>query len=214
MKNSWQSLPDGTLYNVATQAHTTINAALPAYGCTAGQMTALSSGKTALDTSITAWESKRAALEAETQTKLAARQSTIDALISVANTIYANAGVTDAMLSAAGYAIHDTSKTKVIPQQVVTFNVTPDGSGNAFLKWGRNGNPQGVMFVIEQSPDGTAWTQVQTTTRAKTTINGLVIGVPQWFRVRATKSEISALPSDPISIWNPGGEGFQLSVAA
>lgn len=207
-------MPDSTLYNTANQAYTIINGALIAYGCNAAQMTALSNGKTALDASITAWETKRAALEAETQTKLAARQSTIDALISVANTIYANAGVTDAMLANAGYAIHDSSRSTVIPQPVITFNVTPDGSGNAFLKWGRNGNPQGVMFVIEQSPDGTAWTQVQTTTRAKATISGLVIGVPTWFRVRATKSDISALPSDPISIWNPNGEGFQLAVAA
>ena len=214
MMNSFQKLKDPQLYNVATQAHTVINGALPAYGCTAGQMTALNNGKTALSTSITAWETKKAALEAETQTKLASRQQTIDALISIAATIYNNAGVTDAMLANAGYAIHDTSKTPIIPQTVAGVTISADGSGNAFLKWARSGNPQGVIFVIEQSADGIEFTPVTMTTKAKQTINGLPVGTQVWFRIRATKNDQWAQASDSVQLWAPGGGQFQLQVAA
>lgn len=215
MKNDWQGLADNALYNVATQAYTIINANLIAYGCNAAQMTALTNGKTALSTSITSWETKRAALEAETQNKLAQRQATINALVSVANTIYANAAVTDTMLANAGYAIHDKIKTHIVPQTVGGLTVTADGSGNAFLKWARGGNTYGVIFVIEQSADGLSWSQVYTTTKVKATISGLTVGEAVWFRVRATKNNVAALPSDPVSLWNPnGGEQVQLQVAA
>lgn len=206
-------MSDLQLYTVANQAYTIINANLLAYGCSAGQMTGLNTGKTNLNASITAWETKRAALEAETQTKLAARQATIDALSNVGATIYNNSAVTDTMLANAGYAIYDTTKTPIQPQRVVSVTVSADGSGNAFLKWSRSGNLQGVIFVIEQSADGLEFTPVAMTTKARQTIEGLTVGTPVWFRIRATKNEAWAQSSDSVQLWAPG-DGVQLQVAA
>jgi hypothetical protein len=118
------------------------------------------------------------------------------------------------MIAAAGFAVHDTSGTAVVPNQPVDLLATPFSDGTVSLRWGRNGNPNGVSFLIEAREDGSSeWEFVASTTKARLTVNGFAPGEPRWFRVVATKNDLSSLPSNEAPIYPVGG-ATTLSVAA
>lgn len=213
MKNNFRDLQDGKLSTVAEQAHSVIGGDIAGYGVTPAQVAALDAGKTALTDAITDLANAKAAYEAALAARDAGRGATLDALSNIGATIYNNAAVSSAMLADAGYAIHAKGKSTILPRVITELMASPDGSGNANLRWSRNGNKPGVVFVLEQSPDGSAWHQVHTTTKAKATITGLAVGAAAWFRVRATKNEVWSLPSDPVAIWATSGDRLQLHAA-
>lgn len=213
MQNPWRRLSDLALSAAATQAHTVINGNILGYGVTPAQMTLLNTNKNALAAASTDLIAKKDAYEAALLTRDNSRVATIGSLANIGGTIYNNSTVTNVMLAAAGYAVYDSSGTTIIPVTPIDLLANPDAEGSVKLSWKRNGNPQGVVFVIEQSPDGEAWSQVFSTTKARVTLSGFTPGVEFWFRVRATKNDIVTLPSVPAGIWAPGGQQFQLQVA-
>ncbi len=99
-----------------------------------------------------------------------------------------------------------------VPQDLVA---KANAEGFVTLKWKRNGNPTGTVFIIEsQSAPGGAWTQVGAVTTAKFEWQaevGHFIG----FRVKATRTKQSSQFSTPVVLWADGGSGevFELKAA-
>ena len=90
----------------------------------------------------------------------------------------------------------------------------PNANGSVKLKWDRNGNAQTTMFVVETSADGAAWTFLKTTTRCSYLAEGFAPGAAAYFRVTATTSTASSLPSLPVGVYAPAPAAqVQLRVA-
>jgi hypothetical protein len=204
--NNFASRSDPALLQVANQAYTVINDDPIGYGVQAGQLTALNTARAALDSSIDGLTAARAALAAAIQARDAARLSTIEALGSIGATIYNAPGVTDEMLAAAGYAVHDTTRTPVMPTTVTNLVVVPNSNGTALLKWSRSGNPYGVQFAVQVRTAGGGWEWVSSPTRTRVTLSGVTPGVTRYFRVIAFKGGIYAIPSEPVVAYPSEGE--------
>lgn len=71
-----------------------------------------------------------------------------------------------------GLAIHDTSPTPIEPIQPTGLGAMPKWGSSVSLSWDRNGNSQGVNFIIEAMPQGGTWGQVGVTTKGSTNIYG------------------------------------------
>lgn len=183
------------------------------YGLAPGVAAALLSAVNALETSVEAAELSKADLASKVATKNSDLVALIEQIATIAKDLYNSSTVTDPMIAAAGLAIHDTEPTPIIPVQPLNLAATPSWDGSAALKWSRNGNPQGVTFLVEGSPDGTAWNVIHTTTRASVTLTGFTPGTSFKFRIRATKNDILTLPSNEAEIY-PTFSSAQLSIAA
>ncbi len=210
-QNNWQKRNDADLAQAAHQAYTTISANLLAYGASNTLATALDTAVTGFDGSITNATAARAASLAATQAKAADKATVVDALNAIGAVIYNNPTVSPEMLVAAGYAVHDTSGTKVVPQEPTGLLATPYANSTVELEWNRNGNPGSVTFLIETSTDNLNWTILLTTTKARLTVSGFTPGAQAWFRVSATANGIVSLPSNTAVIYPSGGQ--QLKVA-
>lgn len=212
-RNNFASRSDPALLQVANQAYTTINDDPIGYAVQSGQLTALDSGRTALQTSIDGVTTAKAALAAAVQAKNAARETTLNALGSIGATIYNAPGVTNEMLAAAGYAIHDSTRSPVLPVSVSNVVAVPNSNGTVLLKWSRNGNPYGVQFAVEVRTADGAWEWVSSPTRTRITLTGMTPGVTRYCRVIAFKNGIYAIPSEPVVVYPPEGEEA-LAIAA
>lgn len=184
----------------------------PAYGIPAGTTTALQTAIDALKTAIEAADAARSAFHASVVTKDTNNTTVVNQVAAIAKTLYANAAITGTMFANAGLAVHDTEPTPVTPVQPLNLTATPSWDGSVALKWFRNGNPQGVGFLIEGSSDGSTWNVLTTTTKAGASVSGFTPGAAFRFRIRATKNEITTLPSNEAVIYPSGGEA--LSIAA
>lgn len=199
---------------MAHQAFTVISGSLLPYGVTLPQITAVETAADVLDADVTDVTAKTAALKAAHEGKRADRTTLINTLNVVGAVIYNNPSVTPEMIAAAGFAVHDSGGTPVVPNQPVNLLANPFADGTVSLRWGRNGNPNGVSFLIEKREDGSSdWEFVASTTKARLTVNGFTPGVPMWFRIVATKNDLNSLPSNEAPIYPVGGT-TTLSVAA
>ena len=85
----------------------------------------------------------------------------------------------------------------------VDLVATPSVSGDATLGWKRNGAPGATSYVVETSEDGLIWAFARVTTRMSVTLSGFKAGVPAWFRVTATRADLTSNPSSVASIYAP-----------
>lgn len=183
------------------------------YGVDAALISALTASDTALTTSINAQVAADAVKKAATATKATKKSAVVSNLTAIADVVYPNPAVTDAMLVALGFSPRPV-KTVTTPVTPTVINAFPTTLGEVKLQWARSGNKKsGVIFVVETSTDGTNWTFLASTTRVSYVATGFAPGVPAWFRVKATTSTASSLPSASTSIYAPGGS-TELHLAA
>ena len=213
-RNDFQSKSDAALSAVAHLAFTVINGNLLGYGVSLPTITAVETAADALDADVTDVTAKIAALRAAYEGKSFDRGTLIRSLTTVGNVIYNNQNVTDELIAAAGFAVHDTNGSTVIPQQPLELLADPFANGTVNLKWKRNGNPPGVSFLIESRGATGDWEFVASTSKAKLTVTGFAPGATQWFRVVATKNDLTSLPSNEAPIYASGSGEGALSVAA
>ncbi|MCC6403424.1 MAG: fibronectin type III domain-containing protein [Fimbriimonadaceae bacterium] len=82
------------------------------------------------------------------------------------------------------------------------------------LKWSRNGNESGTVYVIEAAYDGTNdWEIVDNSTRPKFDHTGQTPGRFVRYRVFAQRGTTKSNPSGTVSIYDPGAAGT-MSLAA
>lgn len=213
MANNFSGKSAEQLVQIGTGVTTVITGVPNAYGVTQAQITALTTGDTDLNTAINGQASARNAAKAATQTKATKRKAVVTALTAISDTVYPNPLVTDQMLAAIGFAPRPTHGSPRIPLIPTNLVATPVANGTVRLKWDRAGNAPTVVFVIETSPNGTAWSFLRSTTRLSYVAPGFPPGQPAWFRVSATTSTTSSLPSLPVSVYAPGGQQVELKVA-
>ena len=80
---------------------------------------------------------------------------------------------------------------------------TPNVAGDATLVWKRNGAPANTSYIVESSADGLLWEFVQVTTRTSATLKGFTVGAQAWFRVTATRANMTSNPSNLASVYAP-----------
>lgn len=214
MANDFSRLSDAELSKVADIVATALAADPSGYGIVAGDATSIASRLSQFDTSVNAFVVAETALRAASEAKKSWRSLLLSTLGKVSNKVYAAELATNEMLAAAGLSIRETP-TAILPKKVLDFIATPNADGTVKLKWERNGNKYGVLFVIEMRPDATAeWEQLLSTQRQSITVSGFTPGVRAEFRCIATNRGLSATPSDIDTIYEDQGESFNLQVAA
>ncbi len=214
MSNDFSAKTAEQLLAAGNQISTVITSALNGYGVTAGELTALTGADTALNAAINAQFNAKAAEKAATQTKKTDRLATLAAIQAISATVYANPAVTNTMLAAIGFAPRRSgSGTPAVPVTPTSLVATPFAAGTVKLTWNRNGNASGIVFLIEWSTDGTTWQFLKSTTRISYTANGFAPGVQAWFRVTATTSTATSVPTSSVSVYAPAPPVSQLRVA-
>ena len=157
-----------------------------ALGLTLGDVTALQTQQTALNTSdadrTTAFNAAKAATQAR-DTQIAA---TLELIAGWANTWQADGTIAPALIADLGLIVHDTSPT---PKPVFVpgaLTVEPSATGTNWVRWSRNGNQYGIKFDVQVAYDGTDnWTAVTTVTAASFKHQGQTPGRETTYRVRA-----------------------------
>ena len=168
------------------------------YGVPTAAVTALMAADAALGGAINAQVAAKAAEKAATVTKAAKRDGVVAALNTIATAVYANPAVTDTMLASLGFPARRSGPApRRVPTEPTGLSAEPFANGTVKLKWNRNGNKPGILFVIETSEDGLAWTMIRSTTRSSFAVEGFAPGVPAWFRITATTSTAASLPRSP-----------------
>lgn len=212
-ENTYSKLSDAQLVTFIAQAGAAFTPTPANYGLTAAQVTALTTAGTDLDTSITAATAAEAAFRSAIQDKNTKREAALSNVQLCAGLMYATPNIKASTIAAAGFQPHDTSPTPILPQEPTALVAFPNANGTTFLSWERNGNPYGVEFVIETSPDGAAWTQSAVTKKKSYTMDNCPPGVAKWFRVKATNRGLTSVASTAVAIYD-SGETVQLQIAA
>lgn len=211
--NNFSSKGDATLVALVTQMAAKFVATPAAYGLTAPQATGLNDAVEDLQAKINGAEAARIAFGNATDEKTTSRSTLLSELGKLTGIVYAYPGITSAALTAAGLAVHSTTKSAKVPATPRMTNATPFATGVVELKWLRGRNQYGITFMIESKSETGNWTTVGSTTATKIRLNGYTPGVPMWFRIVATHGGVTAVPSLPVPIYHEES-GVSLSIAA
>jgi hypothetical protein len=184
------------------------------YNIPAATAAALNTAIGELNTANNDYTNAHAAAKAATAARHKSHSDLVAQIAAIAKTLYNDPAVDDEMIAAAGLAIHDTAPTPQTPTQPLNLVATPNWDGAVELKWARNANPALTSFLVEASADGTNWDVVHTTTKSRATVTGYTPGVNYWFRIRASKNEITTLPSNVAEIYPSGSQNVNLELAA
>ena len=186
------------------------------YGVSITQIGAVEDETTSLGVANDAVESSRAAWHEAVQERLIVQQRCSDAVVSVANTAYGNPLVTPSMIAALGLSPRSKARAKVVPQTPIELTATPTNNGTIVVRWNRNGNPQGVNFLVEGRSGGGEWGLLQDTTAASLKLSGFA-GQAMEFRVAASKGGVTSAPSEVASVFTavePSEDSPSLRLAA
>jgi hypothetical protein len=205
--------------NIASLNYTTgqLSAAVVAnpgkYGLTASEVSALTAKVSSWNTCQADAAAARANALAKTQAQVAQRKVMEDTISALAVKFYANPGLTDADIVAAGLEPRDTVRTRHEPKEPLNLLAHPKANGTVQLVWERNGNSMGTIFEIDQRTEQGHWQQVVSTTKRRITLSGYKPGEGMWFRVRATWNGTTSVPSNEAPIYH-ADEDSPLEVAA
>lgn len=190
------NLGDSALNQKAAYIAATVAASPADFGLSPAQAASMSVAASEFAVAIAELEAARAQLEVALAQKREAREATLSALSSGLNLMYATPGVQTEAIVSLSLSPRPSRHRRVTPQTPKGVVVKPFANGTATLAWERNGNPQGVVFLIESaSEDAPNWTQIAVTTKTRITLEGVTPGVPRAFRVRATKNGDTSLPT-------------------
>ncbi len=202
MNTNFENLTDAQAATVANTMKTAITGDEPAYGLLPADTTALNGDLVDFNKAINDAAIARAASLAKTQDKEAKRTALNQELSELAKKIYATPTVTNMMLAEAGLSPRSTARTKVIPVPPSDMVAKAFSNTSVSLSWKPNGNKYGVTYIVETQAEGGEWTFLTNTTKCKISVDGFEPGVSAWFRVRASKNDLTSLPSDSAAIYH------------
>lgn len=213
MSNIFKSTDSELIAATSTfQSVATANSA--ALGLTPGDLTTLTGLSTAYTTGYNAMITSREAAKAATQTKSTARKNLIADLRVLAQKIYANPAVSDALIAQLGLPVHDSSRSKVIPVSPASLVVAGFANGENKLTWKRNGNANSVVFWLEESIGDGNWALFATSTRTTFVQQNQTPGTMKYYRVRATANGLVSAPSNEAVVYQNGSGNPALHLAA
>ncbi|MCX6154874.1 MAG: hypothetical protein NT007_12020 [Candidatus Kapabacteria bacterium] len=192
---------DGDLVPWTENFITIATANLTVLGLVTGDMTTLTTNKTNYSTGLNNAVAKQAESKAATDNKNIKRSTLSANIRDLARQIQAHPGVSDSLKVQLGLKPSDPTPTPSIPQIPTELTLTTISGALISLKWNRNGNSQGTIFVVEASgvPDH-AFMIIDSTT--KTTLETPYRNPTgsTFFRVRAKKNDQTSDPSNVIVI--------------
>ena len=167
-----------------------------ALGLATVDITALKTKNADYATGLNIAISKQAESKAATESKNIKKDAVIDTIRILARQVQAKPGVSDNLKSQLGLNIPDANPSSLNPFPPKDLSAEIGIGGVCVLKWNRNSNFQGTIFLIETSinPDA-EWKMIGTTT--KTTYNAHLSAEKgrNYFRIKAQKGDIVSDPS-------------------
>lgn len=152
------------------------------------------------------------ALKATVTEKDAQRDVVRDLVGTFARRWRADENIPNEILAGLRLAPHRSLPVRSAPAPVTDLVITANGEGELSLRWNRNGNVKGTLFMVETAPNGSGpWVLLDSVTSTKFSILGEP-GVPIWFRVRTKRRGLTSVACLPVSIW-AGGVGSGLLLA-
>lgn len=201
--NEWGiTFKDGTFANLAT------------CGLTPAQFAEIEDAANAFTAAYEASQAAKATAHGLVVTKDEVRASAEAIFRQYAQMIVNNPAVPTALKGQLNLTIAPTPAGPVVPP--ANLNVTGYANGANELKWNRNGNGAGTIFVIEAKIGAeTEWTQIGTTTKTKFTSGGNTPGEQAAYRIYATRGDETSEPSNEAIVYLlSDAEPFTLSEAA
>ncbi|MET0753255.1 MAG: fibronectin type III domain-containing protein, partial [Pyrinomonadaceae bacterium] len=132
---------------------------------------------------------KKAEAKAAT-TKLAGTRKTLNDLFAKAKREAKDSGTSADKLAEISIDADEGGKSAIAPQAPVDLLVEGFSSGKNSLKWNRNGNKSGTIFIIEaKTGDETKYAIVGTTTKSAFDHKDQKPGMKQVYRVRAQRGD-------------------------
>ena len=139
---------------------------------------------------------KQAESKAATESKNIKKDAVIDTIRILARQVQAKPGVSDNLKSQLGLNIHDSSPSSLTPFPPKDLSAEIGIGGVCVLKWNRNSNSPGTIFLIETSVNTMAdWHLIGTTTKTMYNAHLSADKGRNYFRIKAQKGDIISDPS-------------------
>lgn len=171
-------------------------------GLTAEQLGTIQLQSSAFSESYDTVEAMKLELKGEIAGKDEIRRESSAEARALAKQIKGTPGVTPQILGALGIVSSSTSGP-VVPVTDLTVKGCSDGVN--MLKWKRNGNAQGTMFLIESRLEGSSsWNLVSAV--SKTSYNDIdqIPGQTQYYRIKSVRAGVTSSPCDPAVVYSNG----------
>lgn len=194
-KNRYRTVSNTAVQVIVNQMISTMTPSPTTYGTSTTQLGTLGTLNANLAGEVESAENAKLALKVAMDAQEAARSAINDQIAIMAKQMYAKTGLSDAQIAATGLEPRDHVRTIHNPITPSQFAATPNADGTVLFEWARNGNPYGVVFVLEASVEGGPWNAVFSTKRARVTVGGFAPGLETATRVRATNRGLASLPS-------------------
>lgn len=173
------------------------NANLAVLGIVATDITSLTTKKTDYSANLNLSTAKQAEAKASTDKKNFSKDSLKDFIRVLARQIQAKPGVPDNIKVQLGLNSSEPSPSPTYPSAPTDLAAEIIAGNTCSLKWNRNTNPQGTIFLIETSINQDKdWRIIGTTT--KTTYETPIPepGQHNYFRVKAQRGDLISDPSN------------------
>ena len=145
---------------------------------------------------INAAIAKQSEAKAATEAKNIQMDKTVDTVRSMVRQVQAKPGVPDSLKSQLGLNIPDSSPASVHPSQPKDLSAEIGLGGLCHLKWNRNSNPQGTIFLVESSISiDSEWKIIGTTSKATYDTQLPSAKGHNYFRVKAQRGDLVSEPS-------------------
>lgn len=178
---------------------TVANANLSTLGLVAADITAVTTKKNEYSTKLNNAIAKQAESKAATEAKNIAKQQLVTNIRVLAKQIQAKPEVPNNLKEQLGLNVPDLTPTSSIPVPPIELSANISTTGLAKIKWNRNGNIFGTVFLIEFSNNySTGWQIIGSTTKTTYETPLLEPSGSNYIRVKAQKGELTSDPSNVI----------------
>lgn len=113
-----------------------------------------------------------------------------------------NENISNSFIEQAGFNVSDGVKSPIVPIQPTDLVASGTSDGTNRMKFNRNGNKSGVLFIIEaQIGDSTVWMMIDAIKTTKYEHKNQTPGVKIRYRVRAKSGDLISSPSNVASVY-------------
>lgn len=180
-------------------------------GLSSQQILQVQSQASEFGTSYDTVEAMKLELKGEIAGKDEIRQVSTATVRALAKQIKGTPGVTPQILGALGIVSSSTSGP-VVPVTDLTVKGCSDGVN--MLKWNRNSNVQGTLFLIESRLEGSSsWNLVSAVSKASYNDLNQIPGQTQYYRIKSVRAGVTSNPCDPAVVYSNGNDST-LTLAA